>query len=199
MTGWRHRVLRAATAVGATALAFALALDWAVSAGAVPPESIRPAWGDSAVVAGFATVAVCAVALVVNHRWLLGRSSTAPAEAPESAATVPRSGTDTDEIFGGVFSSTYRTDAARRRARDRLRKAAVRTVARRQSVPRERAERLVASGHWTDDDAAAAFLGDQSAPRLVRLRRWISTRLAFRYQARRTARAVVAADGSAES
>jgi hypothetical protein len=199
MTGWRTRVLRAATAVGAAALAFALALDWAVSAGVVPPEWVRPGWGDSAVVAGFATVAVCAVALVVNHRWLLGRSSAASTEAPESTAPVLRSGTDADEVLGGVFSSTHRTDAARRRTRDRLREAAVRTVARRRSVPRERAERLVASGDWTDDDAAAALLGDPPAPRRVRLGRRISTRLAFRYQARRAARAVVAADGRVES
>lgn len=198
MTGWRTRVRRATAAVGAVALAFALALDWAVTAGAVPAAWVRLPWGDSAVVAGFATVTICALALVVNHRWLLGRSSTA-SETPESAAAVPRSGADFDEALGSVFASAHRTEAARRRTRDRLREAALRTVARRRSIPRERAERLVESGDWTDDDAAAAFLGDPSPPRRVRLRRWISTRVAFRYQARRTARAVVAADGRAES
>ena len=199
MTGWRTGVRRAATAVGAAVLAFAFVLDWAVTTGIVPTEWVRPAWSGSVVVAGFTTVAVCAIALVVNHRWLLGRSSTGPAETPESAASVPRSGSDTDEVLGGVFSATHRTEAARRRTRSRLREAAVRTVARRRSIPRERAEHLVATGDWTHDDAAAAFLGDVFEPRRVRLRRRVSTRLAFRYQARRTARAVVAADGRAES
>ncbi|QLH78883.1 hypothetical protein HZS55_16995 [Halosimplex rubrum] len=198
MTGWRTRIRRATTAVGAVALAFALALDWAVTAGVVPSEWVRPPWGDSAVVAGFATVAVCALALVVNHQWLLGRSSTVSAETPESATTVPRTGADFDEALGGVFPSGHRTEAARQRLRDRLRETAVRTVARRRSVSRERAERLVENGDWTDDDAAAAFLGDSIEPRRVRLRRRISTRLASRYQARRAARAVVAADGRDE-
>ncbi|ELZ24109.1 hypothetical protein C475_12707 [Halosimplex carlsbadense 2-9-1] len=199
MTEWRSRFRAATTAVGAVALAVALALAGAVNVGVVPLGSVRLPWSDSAVVAGFATVAVCALALVVNHRLLLGSSSTLSAETAEASAPVSRSGIDFDERFGRPFSSAPRTDAERRRTRDRLRETAVRTVARRRSVSRERAERLVARGDWTDDAAAAAFLGDQSAPRRVRLGRRVSTRLAFRYQARRAARAVVAADGRPDS
>lgn len=199
MTEWRTRFRAATTAVGAVALVFALALDRAVNAGIVPLGSVRFPWSDTVVIAGFATVAVCGLALVANHRWLLGSPSTLSVETPEAPAPVPRSGVDFDERFGAPLSSAPRTDAERRRTRDRLRETAVRTVARRRSVSRERAERLVARGDWTDDDAAAAFLGDRSAPRRVRLGRRVSTRFAFRYQARLAARAVVAADGRPDS
>lgn len=82
--------------------------------------------------------------------------------------------------------------SARAAVRERLRAAAVWTVAAERGITEDAAETVVADGSWTDDAVAAAFLS--SDPHAVALTDWLRA-LAhadppFRYRARRTIAAI---------
>jgi hypothetical protein len=90
-------------------------------------------------------------------------------------------------------------DAAGRQTRDhrehvrqRVRETAVRAYARHADVTEDEARDAVAAGAWTDDRMAAAFLGDERAPRYPlreRLRGWLHAGRSFRRRADRAAAA----------
>lgn len=103
------------------------------------------------------------------------------------------------DLLGGSFdaalsrsesmsSTELRREDAPRELRERLRAAAVATVARRAGVDRETAAERVASGEWTTDSVAAAFLSESTrAPLQLRLRERLSTTPRVVLRARRTA------------
>ncbi|MCD2204101.1 DUF7269 family protein, partial [Halobacterium sp. KA-6] len=79
---------------------------------------------------------------------------------------------------------------ARTRVRERIRETAVRACAQKHGVSRDETTDAVARGEWTSDTVAAAFLGDERAPRYPlreRLRGWVHPDRAFQ---RRVERAV---------
>lgn len=82
----------------------------------------------------------------------------------------------------------------RERLRRRLRAAAVEAVGHRWRLATEEAETRLESGEWTDDPAAAWFLGgaEVSRPPLgVRVQAFVGASTTFGYYANRTADAVV--------
>ena len=148
--------------------------------------------GPRVLTAVAALVAVAGVAAVV--RSAPGREGTAAdtdasTGGPEEA--VPLVG----ERFDGVLADVERMSATRLRRsdepaylRERLRRAAVVTVARERGVDHDRAAALVDRGTWTDDPAAAAFLSPGlTAPPAIRLREALSTTPRVVARARRTA------------
>lgn len=86
-----------------------------------------------------------------------------------------------------MSSTELRRSDAPREVRNRLRAAAIATVARREGIDRETAASRVDSGEWTDDAVAAAFLGSARAPPSVRWREALSETPRTVSRARRTA------------
>lgn len=81
------------------------------------------------------------------------------------------------------------------RLRRRLRAAAVEAAAHRWRLPTDEARERIEDGEWTDDPAAAWFLGGPAVdrpPPLVRVRAVLDSRTTFGFYANRTADAVVA-------
>jgi hypothetical protein len=90
-------------------------------------------------------------------------------------------------------STAFATREEREQVRDVVWRTAVRAYAQRHGVSRTAATDAVAAGDWTDDVVAAAFVGDDRAPRLPlreRLRGWLHPNRAFRRRAERAASAV---------
>jgi hypothetical protein len=90
---------------------------------------------------------------------------------------------------------------ARARVRERIRETAVRACAQKHGVSRDEATDVVARGEWTSDPVAAAFLGDERAPRYPlreRLRGWVHPGPAFRRRVERSVDAThdLATEGS---
>lgn len=127
---------------------------------------------------------------------------------PADEATLADAGGDAtaadpgQPVDGALDAIVDGTDAfardARPRVRERVRETAVRACA---STDRADAEAAVARGEWTDDPVAAAFLGDERAPRYPlreRLRGWVHPDRAFRRRVERTVDAVhdLATEGS---
>ncbi|MDZ7701782.1 MAG: hypothetical protein U5J98_06785 [Halobacteriales archaeon] len=80
------------------------------------------------------------------------------------------------------------------RLRRRLRAAAVEAAAHRWRLPTPEARERVEAGEWTEDPAAAWFLGGQGVerpPLSVRARAYLDGRTPFGFYANRTADAVV--------
>lgn len=127
---------------------------------------------------------------------------------PADEATLADAGGDAtaadpgQPVDGALDAIVDGTDAfardARPRVRERVRETAVRACA---SADRADAEAAVTRGEWTDDPVAAAFLGDERAPRYPlgeRLRGWVHPDRAFRRRVERTVDAVhdLATEGS---
>ena len=87
-------------------------------------------------------------------------------------------------------SSGRASTDARAVVRERVRLTAERAYAQGAGADDVDATEAVAAGEWTDDRVAAAFLGDERAPRLPlreRLRGWLHPGRAFERRARRAA------------
>jgi len=124
------------------------------------------------------------------HLYLNGKreSTTAPlvGMTPERAHYPEHrvSGDDVDEsveTVGGELpessAKNWWTYRERNDVTSTLAELAVRVLANEHDVDADRAEELVASGAWTDDDRAAAFLGDDDAgalPLRVQFVDWLS-------------------------
>jgi hypothetical protein len=149
----------------------------------VPPRAL------TAVAALVALAGVAAVVRSAPGREGPAADTDASTAGPEEA--VPLVG----ERFDGVLADVERMSATRLRRseepaylRERLRQAAVVTVARERGVDHDRAAALVDRGTWTDDPAAAAFLSPGlTAPPRIRLREALSTTPRVVARARRTA------------
>lgn len=87
----------------------------------------------------------------------------------------------------------FGTREQRQQVRTQVRRTAVRAYQQRHGVPRNAAVEAVATGVWTDDVVAAAFIGDERAPRFPvreRLRGWLHSDRAYRRRTERAAAAV---------
>jgi hypothetical protein len=146
----------------------------------------------SALTALGALAALAGVAVVVHSP----SEASEPEDVTDPAGT--RSGPDVDVVGAGfdrALADVERLSATRLREsdgpaylRDRLRRAAVVTVARDRGVDHDRAADLVEDGTWTDDPVAAAFLSrTREAPPRIRLREALSTTPRAVTRARRTA------------
>lgn len=131
----------------------------------------------------------------------LGLGRERPAVAPEFGdppAERPRAGSPTadDEFDAQLRRATYWIEDPRyggREVRSRLYRTAVEVVARTGAGSHEAAKQAIATGEWTDDRVAAAFLGDDTAPGLPlrnRFRGWLRPDVAFEHRVERTVAAV---------
>lgn len=100
---------------------------------------------------------------------------TTPVTAEATAAADGLVGADIDAAFealSGVDEGTpWSSENAERVLRSELRRSAVVALEGR-GHDREAAERLLDAGDWTDDERAAAFLGDEHLPLRTRVRDW---------------------------
>jgi hypothetical protein len=116
---------------------------------------------------------------------------------PEDVRTAPVPGAEFDAVVDdGVGLRERLFGDGREQVRRRLRETATQTVMRRENCGRERARESVATGTWTDDRDAAAFLGGDEGPTpplSSRMRAALRGRSWFQHGARRAAEAVVGA------
>lgn len=147
-----------------------------------------------------AVVVVGIFALVEAVRSLRTRRRTAIEAAdlpePEGRFEAARPGDDFDERVAslGRRRGGNWTGGEHGRLRRRLRASAVEATAHRWRLPTARARERVEAGEWTDDPAAAAFLGGPAVPAppwRVRARAVLG-QSRFSFYANRAADAVVA-------
>jgi len=94
-----------------------------------------------------------------------GKLTQTTTPSPERPPSVPTVGDDFDRTVHGLrFKLPLVGRPTRRAVRGRLRAAAVDVTVRDAGCSRDEAERRVADGTWTDDDAAAAFLATDGGP-----------------------------------
>lgn len=113
----------------------------------------------------------------------------------EAPPEVPRDGRT--EVVAAAFDAAFEAGTRPELLRSRLREAAVEAQVMTAGVDRERAAEAVATGAWTDDPRAAAFLGDdvERPPPRVRLRDLLASEPRTRRYARHALAAVEAAWG----
>lgn len=192
----RLRIALGAAGVCVLALALLVVAVPAVSE-AFPSDALVEAVGSDYVLA--AAVGVVAALLVVAVVALRGLDGI-------DQATMPNPETVQHAAYPGVrFDRTvterlhllpHRPTEEDERLRARIRRAAERAVMRRENVSRDRANELVESGEWTDDDLAATFLSDGERPWIgTRLRALVSRRSWFQIGARRAADEVCRLEG----
>lgn len=178
--------------------AFAVAVGVVVSptmADAVPLEGVVEALGnDYFLVAAFGALALALTLVAIAIRAVRGLDQATPPD-PEDVQTAPRLGESFDDLVENGFGLRARLfgDEADR-ARDRVRSTAVTVHMRAANCSRSAAERAVENGTWTDDRAAAAFLGgvDGPSPGLSgRARAALRGESWFQYGLRRSATAIV--------
>ncbi|WP_276272940.1 DUF7269 family protein [Haloarcula litorea] len=185
-----------------------LAAGVAILAAALVPgvaSSLPVAWAVALLGNDFWLVAVvAAVAAVVlgvlAARRAVGSVEQADPPAPETVPETPRPGDDFDAFVGGVLPRVRGHTADTGRVRDELRTAAVRVQRRNDGQTRADAQARVRTGAWTDDDVAAAFLaGASDRPTLIdRVGPLLWGDTWTQYAARRTARALLAEEGTAD-
>jgi len=184
---------------GAVALLAATVLTVAPGLFPIPRAQLQPFLDlvtDSVGLAGLAALA--ATIAVVQGLW----SSTTPTAPPpidaatrEDGPSARVVGTDFDERLAATGRVGTRTTEAEATIREDLRRLAIDAYRDATGADWERAARAVETGDWTDDPAAAAFIGGPDAP-AVPLRVWFRDVLsedgAFQRQTTRTIRAIYA-------
>ncbi|WP_135533945.1 DUF7269 family protein [Halostella pelagica] len=192
MTVPTRRAVIALGAVGVAAgVAFGFAPDLVPAALRAPAESAVGAVGDSRV-----SIAVAAVGLIAVL-WTV-RSGGDTGGAGDSLVTMPPEEATTDTaVAGGGFDDAVEQVGDRSigiggpRGSEpavRLRSTATTVLARTRPDDAD-IEAMVATGTWTDDRVAAAFLGDERTPEWTfgeRLRAWLAPERETERRARRT-------------
>lgn len=148
------------------------------------PETVVP--DDSLVVVTFFTVAFTVSVSV----WMLAgirRSDPATLPRVESVSGGERPGAEFDASFDRWPLGSLPRER-REAIRDRLREAAVRTLARVDDRSPDAARERVRRGIWTEDPVAAELLGPGDETGVAALRR----RVRFRRDVRRTVEAIEA-------
>ncbi|WP_394350903.1 hypothetical protein, partial [Halobacterium sp. CBA1126] len=170
-----------------------------VLVGLAPASLVGAASGlDATLATGVVGAALVGYALRRRRqREPTASASTLADEDGDSVAADP--GQPVDGALDRIADDDAFAGDARTRVRERVRETAVRAVDRKQGV--DDASEAVASGEWTSDPVAAAFLGDERAPRYPlreRLRGWVHPDRAFRRRVERTVDAVhaLATEGS---
>lgn len=184
MTGARATLL---AGVGVAAIAVAAG----VAVGVAPDALVGPASGVNATLAT-GVLGLGLVGYALRRRRQHGDlPSDASLAADHDAPSVDDPGTSVDEALQRIEAdASALTRSDRQQVRERVRATAVRAYARSNSVDEDAATEAVATGVWTDDRVAAAFVGDRRAPRnplRERLRGWLHPGRAFRRRARRAA------------
>lgn len=116
--------------------------------------------------------------------------------APEARQTTDWPGDEFDHRVSVLSRRRGRSWAGgeHERLRRRLRAAAVEAAAHRWRLQSDEARQRIETGEWTDDPAAAWFLGGSAVdrpPLSVRIRAFVDAQTAFGFYANRTADAVV--------
>lgn len=185
MTDAKRAVL---AAVGVLAVTLAVG----IGVGALPPSVTGPVTGlDATLATGVLGVALAGYALR-QRRQRSGDGGTPPLSVDRDARRTRVPGGEFDDVVreatAGANAALTRTD--RTVVRERVRETAVRAYARTLGVDEDAATDAVRRGAWTTDRVAAAFVGDDRAPRLPlreRLRGWLHPDRAFeRWVARAT-------------
>ena len=193
MSAWS----RALAGLGAVALLSAAVLALVPGLFPVPRSQLQPFLDAVTENVGLAGLAGLAAAIaIVQGVW----SSTTPTRPPSLSAgerddppATPTVGADFDERLAATGRVGTRTTEAEATVREDLRRLAIDAYRDATGCDWERAARAVETGEWTDDPAAAAFVGGPDAP-AVPLRVWfrdvLSDEGAFHRQTTRTIRAV---------
>lgn len=131
----------------------------------------------------------------LRARWLTPVEGAVPPE-PETRHETARPGDDFDERVAALASRSGRRwhGPGYERLRQRLQAAAVEATAHRWRLTDAAARERVAAGEWTEDPAAAWFIGGPSVPPPpwpVRARALLESRAAVAFYANRTADAIV--------
>lgn len=187
------------TVLGGAVLGVGLATVVAPDVAALVPvgAAVDALGNDYLFVAALGALAVGLVGTVLSLRAATGLDQATP-PAAEGVPSGPRPGEAFDRVVrDGPGLRALLAGDERRRARDRLHEAAVRTEMRASNCTRETARERVATGEWTEDPAAAAFLGDEATPLRSRLAEALRGNATFRHRARRTADAVARRAGVA--
>lgn len=186
-------------AVGVLAVAAAAG----IGVGALPPSVAGPVTGlDATLATGLLGIGLVGYALR-RRRQRSGAESDPLLAADGDPVEAQTPGADLDDAVQQATARENRaaTRDARDAVRERVRTTAVRAYARTRSVDEDAAADAVARGAWTGDRVAAAFVGDERAPRLPlreRLRGWLHPDSAFERWVARATDAVhdVATEGS---
>lgn len=152
----------AVAVVGVLGLAAAIVLVAGGEPGSGPDAAalVAAAGNDYFLAAGVAAVSLLVVVAVLGLRGVGGVDQATPPN-PETVQDAPHPGVAFDRTVEGESRLPFRGDAEERDAvRERVRRAAVRSVMHRDGCSREEAQARVTAGSWTDDAAAAAFLSD---------------------------------------
>jgi len=178
------------TALGVGVVGVALAVLLVPGASDLVPVdvAVTALGNDYVLVATLGLAALAGVVSVVGARGVGGLDQATPPD-PERVYAAPRMGAAFDEFVSRTGPRAWLGRDADDDLRERLRRAAVAVVMREQNCARAEAERRVASGDWTRDPTAAAFLRerDGSLPVVSRLRVAIRGRSWTRREARLTA------------
>jgi len=174
-------------AVGVLAAAVAVG----VVVGVAPASALGPASSVDATL-GTGLLGLGLLAYALHRRRSGGEASDDPLLADDDTVDRDAPGERVDAALERVAAdSSGRTSAnARALVRERVRLTAERAYAQGAAGDDVDAAEAVAAGEWTDDRVAAAFLGDDRAPRLPlreRLRGWLHPGRAFERRARRAA------------
>ncbi len=146
-------------------------------------------------VIGLGLFAVLQAVRSLQSRRRAGIDGAEPPE-PEPRVTTDRPGDEFDRRLAGLRRRRGRSWAGteRERVRRRLRAAAVEAVGHHWRLSNEAARERIEAGDWTDDAAAAWFLGGEGVERPpwgVRARAYLGAPTPFGFYANRTADAVV--------
>ncbi|MFB6164435.1 MAG: hypothetical protein ABEJ31_04695 [Haloarculaceae archaeon] len=155
---------------------------------------------DYFLVAAVGTVALVGGLAVAGARTLDGFEQATPPDA-ESVPSGPPLGAEIDDVLESDLRPHEHVLGRRRRAvRGRLRRAAIATVARTERCPRATARERVATGRWTDDEVAAAFLAPErvDAALVERVGDALPGTSRFRRRTHRAAQAIVERDARGE-
>ncbi|WP_244629356.1 hypothetical protein [Halorubrum sp. PV6] len=164
--------LAALAGVVAVAVGFVAVVNRSIAAAIDPSATVVTLVGVLAVVQG--------VRYATERRGRDRRIAALGEPERRTPATVP--GTDLDEQIAQATNASIGRHSTRRTLRERVRRVAVAAVARTRNCPTAAAERVVATGAWTDDPAAVAFFDDDAAyPVRVRLRAAVRGRSRYRY------------------
>lgn len=185
MTGLRSLLASLGVALAGLGLAFVL-VPGAAGALSLPRLGV--------VVLGVFALVEAARSLQARRR---SRIDGADPPAPESRLETVRPGDGFDARLAALGRRPGRRWAGgeHERLRRRLHAAAVEAVAHRWRLPIDAARERVGAGEWTDDPAAAWFLGERAVPTppwSVRFRAAVVARTRFEFYATRAADAVVA-------
>ena len=146
---------------------------------------------DIFLVTGFLIAAIFAGALFLPM-YLTPEDADTDAYEPEATPAIPSAGADIEPLTKNPLLGYRVTDDEQDAIQARLRDTAVNVIHRHTGIGTSEASTRVRRGDWTENAAAAWFLGETPPPRSVRLYARVSDDLAFRHGARQTIREIVA-------